>query len=567
MGIKGLMPLIQEFAPGAVRELQGPEAYTGRIVAIDASMSLYQFLIAIRGHGREGGPATVLTNSEGEQTSHIQGMFNRTIKLLESGVKPVYVFDGRPPEAKDGELAKRQAKRKEAEEKLKKAQQEGNTEDIEKYSGMLTKVSRKDCEDVKALLRMMGVPVVEAPCEAEAQCGELVKGGKAHAVGTEDMDALTFGATRQLRNLTFTKKGKDSDKKILEITHQRVLEGLELTNAQFVDFCILCGCDYSGTIRGVGPKTALKLIKEHGSIEEILRKGLKAKDRANVPANWLPPDERVAGQGVAPPKKKKPEIGQPKKPSPLKEVKAAEEPTFSSEPAFSAASEPAFAASSEPVFASTSEPEPAFAAASEPAFSAASEPAFAAASEPAPAEPMATEPAAEPAKPAEAAEPMAVEPAEPAAEPMATEPVATAETPAAKRPSEDASDETAAKVPKAEAEAPEEPEEEGPFLPRYVWARQLFLEHEVTPAADVSLEWKKPDEAKLREFLIEKMGFNADRVEGALKKLVKAQGARTQRRMDSFFKVLPPKPGAAKKKPVVSKVAKKKSGGKGKPRK
>ena len=188
---------------------------------------------------------------------------------------------------------------------------------------------------------------------------------------------------------------------------------------------------------------------------------------------------------------------------------------------------------------------------------------------------MATEPAAEPAtepaepaKPAEAAEPMAVEPAEPAAEPMATEPApATAATPAAKRPSEDASDETAAKVPKAEAEAPEEPEEEGPFLPRYVWARQLFLEHEVTPAADVSLEWKKPDEAKLREFLIEKMGFNADRVEGALKKLVKAQGARTQRRMDSFFKVLPPKPGAAKKKPVVSKVAKKKTGGKGKPRK
>ena len=162
---------------------------------------------------------------------------------------------------------------------------------------------------------------------------------------------------------------------------------------------------------------------------------------------------------------------------------------------------------------------------------------------------------------------MAVEPAEPAAEPMATEPTTTAETPAAKRPSEDASDETAAKVPKAEAEAPEEPEEEGPFLPRYVWARQLFLEHEVTPAADVSLEWKKPDEAKLREFLIEKMGFNADRVEGALKKLVKAQGARTQRRMDSFFKVLPPKPGAAKKKPVVSKVVKKKSGGKGKPRK
>ena len=46
------------------------------------------------------------------------------------------------------------------------------------------------------------VPVVEAPCEAEAQCAELVKEGKAHAVGTEDMDALTFGSTKQLRNMT-----------------------------------------------------------------------------------------------------------------------------------------------------------------------------------------------------------------------------------------------------------------------------------------------------------------------------------------------------------------------------
>jgi flap endonuclease-1 len=566
MGIKGLMPLIQEFAPGAVRELQGPESYTGRIVAIDASMSLYQFLIAIRGHGAGGhGPATVLTNSEGEQTSHIQGMFNRTIKLLESGVKPVYVFDGRPPEAKDGELAKRQAKRKEAEAKLKEATAAGDNDAITKYSGMLTKVSRKDCEDVKGLLRMMGVPVVEAPCEAEAQCGELVKHGKAHAVGTEDMDALTFGATRQLRNLTFSKKGKDSDKKILEITHARVLEGLGLSNAQFVDFCILCGCDYSGTIRGVGPKTALKLVKEHGSIERILAT-LPAKKRADVPANWLPPDQRVAGQGVAPPKKvKKPEVAQSKKPSPLKGAPAAAEPAFSaaSEPAFSAASEPVFASTSEPAFAAASEP--AFAAASEPAFAPASEPAFSAASDPAPAEPMAAEPTAEPAP---APEPMATEPTAP--EPMATEPAAAepaAEPAAAPAPAGDADmadgDSVGVEAPAEEAPA----EETGPFVPRYAWARQLFLEHEVTPAANFDFKWEKPKEAELRTFLIEKMGFNADRVDGALKKLVKSQGARTQRRMDSFFKVLPPKPGQAKKKPVASKVAKKKSGGKGKPRK
>ena len=126
------MKVINEEAPGAVKEYAGPEGYTGRVVAIDASMSLYQFLIAIRGHGREGGPATVLTNADGEQTSHIQGMFNRTIRLLEAGVKPVYVFDGKPPEAKDGTLADRAQKRAEAEKKLKEATAAGDNAAIEK---------------------------------------------------------------------------------------------------------------------------------------------------------------------------------------------------------------------------------------------------------------------------------------------------------------------------------------------------------------------------------------------------------------------------------------------------
>ena len=112
------------------------------------------------------------------------------------------------------------------------------------------------------------------------------------------------------------------------------------------------------------------------------------------------------------------------------------------------------------------------------------------------------------------------------------------------------------------------PEEEGPFVPAYVTARALFTDHEVTPASEVELVWGKPDEAALRAFLIEKMGFNADRVEGALKKLAAAQGQRTQRRMDSFFKVLPPKPGAqAKKRPAPEVKAAQKKKGKGPPRK
>ena len=273
MGIKGLMGVINEHAPGAVKELV-IEGYTGRVVAIDASMSLYQFLIAIRHQGEGGAPSSVLTNAEGEQTSHIQGMFNRTIRLLQAGVRPVYVFDGKPPNMKGGELAKRTAKRQEAEAALKKATENDDAEGISKYSALLTKVSRKDCDDVKQLLRLMGVPVVDAPCEAEAQCAELARGGKAHAVATEDMDALTFGTLRLARHMMAPASQK---KDVLEFSLEAALRELQLSMPEFIDLCILMGCDYCDTIRGIGPVRALQLMRKHRSIEEILKNLDQAK--------------------------------------------------------------------------------------------------------------------------------------------------------------------------------------------------------------------------------------------------------------------------------------------------
>ncbi|KAH8051029.1 endonuclease [Aureococcus anophagefferens] len=536
MGIKGLMGVINEHAPGAVKELV-IEGYTGRVVAIDASMSLYQFLIAIRHQGEGGAPSSVLTNAEGEQTSHIQGMFNRTIRLLQAGVRPVYVFDGKPPNMKGGELAKRTAKRQEAEAALKKATENDDAEGISKYSALLTKVSRKDCDDVKQLLRLMGVPVVDAPCEAEAQCAELVRGGKAHAVGTEDMDALTFGSTRQLRNMTFTKKSKDD--KVLEITHAAVLEGLGLSNAEFVDFCILCGCDYTSTIRGVGPKTALKLVKEHGSIEAILAKGLKAKQRGDVPDEWVPPADRVAKAPPAPAPKK---ADAPKEPSPTKvdddgASRRARRRHGRGRRRRRAARRRArrgarlrgdvAAGLRGGVAARQRRPRGAAVAARGAGRRAA-----------APAAPEAPKPEATPEAPEDE--------------------VPAAEAPAA----------PAAEAPAAEAPAAEDDADDGPFVPAYVGARNLFNNHEVTPCGDVELSWGKPDEAGLRAFLVERMGFGEQRVEGALKRLTSAQGQRTQRRMDSFFKVLPPKPGAApKKRPAPEKKAPAKKKGKGPPRK
>lgn len=238
-------------------------------------MSLYQFLIAVRSEGAQ------LTNADGEVTSHLMGTFYRTIRMVENGIKPVYVFDGKPPTMKSSELEKRGEKRAEAEAALAKAKEEGNDEEVDKQSRRLVKVSKEHVEDCKELLKLMGIPFVSAPCEAEAQCAELVKGNKVYAVGTEDMDALTFGTNVLLRHLTFSEARKMP---IKEFHLPKVLEGFGLTMDQFTDLCILLGCDYCEKIRGVGPKSAIKLIQEHGSIEEILK---KLDKKHSAPEGWM----------------------------------------------------------------------------------------------------------------------------------------------------------------------------------------------------------------------------------------------------------------------------------------
>jgi flap endonuclease-1 len=209
-------------------------------------------------------------------------MFYRTIRLLENVIKPVYVFDGKPPELKGGELAKRQERRAEAQENLEKATETGDAENVDKFTRRLVKVTKEHGEECRKLLKLMGVPYVEAPCEAEAQCCALVKAGKVYAVGTEDMDALTFGGDVLVRHLTFSEAKKMP---IKEFTLRKVLEGLEMTQEQFIDLCILLGCDYCDTIKGIGPKRAVDLVKEHKSIDVILDK--IDKEKYKVPENWL----------------------------------------------------------------------------------------------------------------------------------------------------------------------------------------------------------------------------------------------------------------------------------------
>lgn len=280
MGIRGLTKLLGDNAPSSIKP-QEAQSFFGRKIAIDASMCIYQLLVAVR-MGSDN-----LTNDEGNVTSHITGLFYRSIRLLELGVKPIFVFDGKPPSMKAGELAKRFEAKKHAEESAQKAKDEGDLEAAAKFSRRINRITPEMMEQCKKLVTLLGIPIVNSPCEAEAQCAELVKNDLAYATASEDMDSLTFGTNRLIRQLwagtasTAGKKGIKPTEYILE----NALSELDLDMDQFTDLCILCGCDYADGIKGVGVVNALKLVREHGDLNKIVAV-LKANKKYTVPEEY-----------------------------------------------------------------------------------------------------------------------------------------------------------------------------------------------------------------------------------------------------------------------------------------
>jgi flap endonuclease-1 len=270
-------------------------------------MSIYSFLIAVRSEGQQ------LMSESGETTSHLMGMFYRTLRMVDNGIKPLYVFDGAPPKLKSGELAKRTARKAEATEAHEEAKETGTAEDVEKFSRRTVRVTREHNAECKKLLKLMGIPYIDAPTEAEAQCAVLARAGKVYAAASEDMDTLCFDAPILLRHLTFSEQRKEP---ILEIHLDRALEGLDMDRhkvgklswprnpfmdaifsyllpGQFIDLCILLGCDYLEPIPKVGPNTALKLIREHGSLEKVVEAIQNdPKQKYVIPEDWPYQDAR-----------------------------------------------------------------------------------------------------------------------------------------------------------------------------------------------------------------------------------------------------------------------------------
>lgn len=269
MGIKNLGKLLQKYAPDTI-EIFSINHYKGEIIAMDTSILIYQYITAIRNTGMD------LTNSKGEITTHIHAIINKTICLLERNIKPVYIFDGKAPDLKKAILDKRHAERKKAAEKMKKMDGDQKT----KFFKRSTVVTREQMEECKEILAALGIPAIQSIEEADSQCANLAKMGLVSGVSSEDMDILTFGTPKLLRNFSACKGVK-------EISLDNVLSELEITQDQFIDLCILLGCDYCPTIKGVGMVRALSVIKEYGSIENFLKNSDKVKKGTyKVPDNF-----------------------------------------------------------------------------------------------------------------------------------------------------------------------------------------------------------------------------------------------------------------------------------------
>ena len=243
----------------------------GKVIAIDAYNTLYQFLSIIR--QRDGTP---LIDSHGEITSHLSGFLYRTTNLIEEGIKPVFVFDGIPPEFKNKIIEERKKTRANAQEKWDEAKARGEEKEAFKHAQASSRIQGNMVEDAKLLLKVMGIPVIQAPSEGEAQASSIVKDGKAYAAGSQDYDALLFGAPVVVRNLAVTGKRKLAGKSIFVevkpelIELEKGLAALGISREQLVDIALLVGTDYNDGIKGIGPRKALKLIKKHKGIEAVL---------------------------------------------------------------------------------------------------------------------------------------------------------------------------------------------------------------------------------------------------------------------------------------------------------
>lgn len=280
--------------PIVVKETIALEDLRGKVLGLDGNGELYQFLALIR--LRDGTP---LKDATGRVTSHLSGLFYRTTRLIaDYGLRLVYVFDGRPPALKSAELQRRRGIRQRYEEELARARAAGDLARAYSKATMTSRLTREMVDEAMVLLRLLGIPVVQAPSEGEAQAAHMARTGTVWAAASKDYDSLLFGAPRLVRFLTLSGKeflpsvGAFRAIRPELIDLDRMLGALGITREQLVDLGILVGTDFNAGINGVGPKKALGLLRRHGSIERMPEEVRARVEPAAAPVRevYLRPD-------------------------------------------------------------------------------------------------------------------------------------------------------------------------------------------------------------------------------------------------------------------------------------
>jgi flap endonuclease-1 len=244
----------------------------GKIVAFDTYNMLYQFLSSIR--TPEGHP---LSNSNGRIISHLKGIFSRLSNLVEKGMKPVMVFDGKPHELKKGTLDMRRERREKARKEWELAVKAGDMERARSKAMQTSHLTEDMVEETKRLLSLMGIPSVEAPMDGEAQASHMCIKGDVFAVSSQDYDSLLFGCPLLVRNLGVSGRRKNPYKKSYSIVEPEVIDlkgslhQLNISREQLVDMAVMIGTDFNEGVHGIGPKKSLRLVREMNDLETITK--------------------------------------------------------------------------------------------------------------------------------------------------------------------------------------------------------------------------------------------------------------------------------------------------------
>ena len=272
MGIKGLTKTISKYSPDAI-ECENLYKLSGKKVAVDASLIIYQQLL-------KSPKGKVFKNTEGKITNHITGLFYKIMNYISLNIDLIFIFDGKPPDNKQDCINLRKEKSQKAKDAADKC---SSIEEKEQYEKLSLRITKEMIDDTKKLLSLIGISYIHPEYgEGEAYASELCRIGYVDYVLTEDMDTMAYGCPLLIRNC-IDKKLKRKD--IVSIfSYQKLIDGLGITQEQFLDFCILCGCDYCPVVPKVGNVTALKLIKKHNTIENVFSEN---QNKYNFPNSYL----------------------------------------------------------------------------------------------------------------------------------------------------------------------------------------------------------------------------------------------------------------------------------------